>query len=361
MPFESQRVLLIGCGSIGGVLGTLLCRAGVDLTIATTNEAVRSAWTKQGPRLDGKPGTAPLPPSRVIASARELDTPVDLALVAVQPPQMDEVVASLEGRLSPSGCVVCLANGLCEEFLAARLGEERVIGAVVAWGARMLAPGDYLRTSAGGFRVGRLSGLVDRRVGDVAELLGLVGPVAITSNLRGARFTKLAINCAVSTLGTIGGTTVGELLSRGDVRSLALDILSEAVRVAHAAGIALEPVAGFDLSWLVPNSSRQASRWPRAQSAMRHALLVAIGLRYKNLRSSMLAAIERGRAPAVDYLNGEIAARGRALGVPTPVNEAARAVVWEIATGQRASGAGALRRVRELALRTRPEESPATA
>lgn len=338
-------MLVVGCGGIGGVLSTLLLRAGVTVSIASTNDAIRAAWETHGSRLDGKPGSPPLAKEHVVASATELTEPVDVVFVAVQPPQVDEVARSLAGKLSARARVVCLSNGLCEERLARQLGAERVIGAVVAWGARMLGPGDYVRTSAGGFRVGTLLGTPDRELDVVLELLGRVGPATVTGNLRGARYTKLAINCAVSTLGTIGGTTVGELLVHAHVRSLALDILAEAVRVARAEHVTLEPVAGFDLSWLVPEPGARGGAW---RGAARHALLVALGARYRHLRSSMLAAIERGRDPAVDYLNGEIVERGADLGVPTPVNAAAREVVWEIARGQRSSGMAALRRVREV-------------
>ena len=56
----------------------------------------------------------------------------------------------------------------------------------------------------------------------------------------------------------------------------------------------------------------------------------------------MLAAIERGRIPAIDFLNGEICNRGRALGIATPVNDATRAMVWSIARGREKSGTPAL-------------------
>ena len=49
------------------------------------------------------------------------------------------------------------------------------------------------------------------------------------------------------------------------------------------------------------------------------------------MRSSMLSAIERGRPPAVDFLNGEVVERGKKHGVPTPVNAAARDLVHLLA------------------------------
>ena len=59
-----------------------------------------------------------------------------------------------------------------------------------------------------------------------------------------------------------------------------------------------------------------------------------MGARYRRLRSSMLAAIERGRPPAVDYLNGEVVDRAERLGIPAPINTAARDLVWQIARGE---------------------------
>ena len=58
-----------------------------------------------------------------------------------------------------------------------------------------------------------------------------------------------------------------------------------------------------------------------------------VGLAYCRLRSSMLRAIERGRPPAIDFLNGEVIARGSRLGVVTPLNAAVTGMVRDIAAG----------------------------
>jgi 2-dehydropantoate 2-reductase len=303
--------------------------------------------------VDGLPSIPPVPARNVVTSAQDAKTAFDLVFLAVQPPQLDVVMDSLEGRLGPGGRIVCLSNGLCEERLSERFGEEAIIGAVVGWGARMTAPGHYQKTSTGGFQVGTLSGETDDRLLLTADLLRHVAPVVLTNNLRGARFTKLAINCAVSTLGTIGGTTLGELLLKHEVRSLAMEILAEAVRIARAEGVVLEPVTNLDLDWLVPEERNNSTA---LQTAARHALLLAIGTRYRHLRSSMLAAIERGRTPAVDYLNGEICRRGRRLGICTPVNDAASQLVWDIAEGRRSAGMMAIRRVREISSLARQKQ-----
>src|SRR4029078_8997988 len=96
--------------------------------------------------------------------------------------------------------------------IAAIAGAERVVGGIVAWGASMPEPGLYDRTSAGGFARGPLHGEPDEAVHMLGALLEAVGPVEYTGNLWGARWSKLALNCAVSSLGTMAGERLGPLV-----------------------------------------------------------------------------------------------------------------------------------------------------
>jgi 2-dehydropantoate 2-reductase len=59
----------------------------------------------------------------------------------------------------------------------------------------------------------------------------------------------------------------------------------------------------------------------------------------------MLAAIERGRPPAVDFLNGEVVDRAERYGLATPISRAARDLVWQIARGQCAPSLDTLERL----------------
>ena len=130
--------------------------------------------------------------------------------------------------LAPNGAMVCFQNGLCETRVERLFpkgeGRDRVIGAVVAWGASMPEPGVYERTSTGGFAIGRMDGADDARLAELATLLEPIGPVNVTRNLAGARWSKLAINCAISTLVTLGGARLGALMTHRFVRRLALAI-----------------------------------------------------------------------------------------------------------------------------------------
>lgn len=344
------RVLLVGAGGIGGVLGALLCSTSAEVTVLTTNAAIGAALSERGFRLRGDAAGRGGRPHAVLAEP-PTSADFDWVLLAVQPPQVEEAARSALSALAPDGKLVCFQNGLCEERLARFAGAERVVGGVVAWGASMVEPGVYERTSAGGFSLGVLPGGDAERLPELARLLEVVGPVTLTQNLAGVRWSKLAINCAVSTLGTLGGERVGALLRLRFVRRLALEILTEVVVLARAEGVPLEKVSGtVDLDWLALGAEERERG--SMSLATKHALLLAVGARYRRMRSSMLAALERGREPAVDFLNGEVVERAARHGLAVPVNQRARELVWAVARGERQSSRALLR---ELWDETRPE------
>ena len=331
----------MGAGGIGGLVSATLTEIGQAVTAVSTNESIRAAVDKAGFRVvdEGEERTvrgwvSPAPEGKY-----------DLCILATQPPNVEDAARTALPHLNPDAEVVVLQNGLCEDRVAAIVGPERVIGAIVAWGASMPEPGRYERTAAGGFQIGRLSGLLDSDLESVAELLEAIGPVTLTQNLLGARWSKLALNCAVSALGTIAGERLGPLVRVRRYRRLALEAMTECVAVAKAEHVKLEKVAGtLDLDWIALSEADRASTASVSLTA-KHALLLAVGLRYRRMRSSMLAAIERGRTPAIDFLNGEVVSRAAKHGVPTPVNARIIETVWAIAKGQATSSRETLDRV----------------
>jgi 2-dehydropantoate 2-reductase len=349
-------LLVVGCGGIGGIIAAHLFEQGHDVTALTTNALIADAINGFGFRVRGEasPGTVR---GHALREIPKSSPPFDYILLATQPPQVEEAARGALPYLAPSGAMVCFQNGLCEERIAALAGPERTLGAIVAWGASMVEPGVYDRTSSGGFVLGRLDGAEDARLDELARILEAVGPTTITSNLIGARWSKLAINCAISSLGTVGGDRLGALLRYRHVRRLALEIMTEAVAVACALSVRLEKVSGtLDLEWIALTDAERVAAGSPSLFA-KHALLLAVGARYRRMRSSMLAAIERGRTPAVDFLNGEVVTRGIERGIPTPINAAVRGQVLEIAAGKAAPSHELLRQFFE---RTRSVEAART-
>lgn len=332
---SSPRVLVMGCGGIGGIVTSYLTELGADVTAVTTNQTIADAVRARGFELrgDGEPRRIP---GRIEVGVPAGET-FDLILLATQPPSVEAAARTALPHLADSGHFVVFQNGLCEARIARLAGEERVIGAIIAWGASMPEPGVYDRTASGGFTMGRLQGPADSAARHVARLLEAIGPVTLTDNLMGARWSKLAINCAISSLGTIAGERLGSLVRSRRVRRLALEIMSEVVEVARRERVKLEKVAGtIDLEWMAMSEAERRKRGSAGLTA-KHAVLLGVGLRYRRMRSSMLSAIERGRTPAIDFLNGEVVDRARLHGIPAPINELIVDTVHAIARGDKHS------------------------
>jgi 2-dehydropantoate 2-reductase len=159
-----------------------------------------------------------------------------------------------------------------------------------------------------------LGGASPRRA-QVRELLSRVFPVRETDNLAGARWSKLAMNCAMSTLGAVSGFSLGQLAADVNVRSLALRVMAEVVDVAAARGVQLEPVSGLRPDKLV--------RWP---AVLQHlAIWLAVRGRTRQ-RTGMIALLEQGRPAGVEDLNALI---------DRPLNQRLVKMVREIESGSR--------------------------
>ncbi len=354
-----MRFLVMGCGGIGGIVAAHLIETSHDVAVVAKNQAIVEAISANGFQLRGDGGTRSVPLAASAPGAASsgvhgsVDDAVraaagafDVVMLATQPTDVEEAARAALPALASRGVMVCMQNGLCERRVAAIAGADRTLGAIVAWGATSPEPGVFDRTAAGGFTLGTVDGKDDPRLESIARALECVGPVDVTPNLAGKRWSKLAINCAITSLGTIAGERLGALLQHRHARRLALEVMTEAVHVARAERVRLEKVSGtIDLDWIALTEEERAEGLGSPGLVAKHAMLLAVGLRYRRMRSSMLAAIERGRRPAVDFLNGEVVDRGRSALVATPANARVRDAVWRIARGEEKPGFALLRAV----------------
>ena len=342
-----KRTVVLGCGGLGGVVAARLAEAGHNVTAVTGNPEIAAALYRGGLTASYDEQIHNVRVAAVDRLGDEPFEPFDLCILAVPPNKAIEALGDAMKHLRADAQVVSLPNGLIEERLRAVLPPQRIIGGVVEFGARMLGPGRVTQTAPGGLTIGRLPEVSgpDPGLAAAATVLSDIGPIHHAQNLRGARWSKLAINCAISALGTVGGDRLGVLMRHRFVRRLCLETMTEVVDIARAEGVALEKVSGtLDLDWLALDEEERLKKGAPSLLA-KHTLLLAVGTKYRNMRSSMLVAIERGRTPPVDFVNGEITDRGPSHGIPTPINQALQDAVHAVAAGKARSSVETLHRV----------------
>ena len=322
-----MRTAIYGAGSLGTVLGAYLTRAGVDVELVNRNRLHTEAMKRNGASVTGTvrmtvPVKAILP--------EEMTGRYDLVFLLTKQLHNREVATFLKPFLTENGIICVMQNGIPEPSVAEIVGEERVVGCAVTWGASLGEPGISELTSDPSdliFSIGSMTGGITAGLLAVKEILEKMGPVEVENDLMGARWSKLLINSAFSGIGTVIGGTFGDVLDGRDSRNAALGVIKECIDVGLTAGVKFAPVRGKDLAKLCyyKNSLKRYIAGILLRVAMK---------KHRKPRASMLQDIEKGKKCEIDAINGLVCKYGLMLGVPTPFNDRIVDIVRRAQRGQ---------------------------
>lgn len=322
-----MRAAIYGAGSLGTILGAYITKKGGKIDLINRNVKHVEALQKNGAQVTGtvnftQPVTAYTPD--------KMSGLYDIIFLLTKQQQNAEVVTFLKDYLAPDGVVVTLQNGLPEQGIADIVGEDRVLGCTVAWGATLLEPGVSELTSSPDsltFSLGRIGTKPNKHLPEVKRMLEMMGPVTVEPNFMGTRWSKLLINSAFSGMSTVLGCTFGEAAANKTSRKIVLALIKECIDVCAKGGIKIEPVQGKDAVKLLDYHG------PIKKQLSLFILPIAIK-KHAKLKASMLQDIEKGKRTEVDAINGAIAAYGRKIGFPTPMNEKVTDIIHRIEQGE---------------------------
>jgi 2-dehydropantoate 2-reductase len=322
-----MKTLVVGAGSLGGIIAARLLAGGASVSIATRNVTAAEEIKTSGLRVIGIGGELSTE-AKEVAPLAEYSVPgaFDLIVLATKAQDAIDVATSLVRLLAPRGTLLPIQNGGVPLMLARQLGEECMLGGLSNLTATMLRPGTYQQTNTGHLLIGELGGSESDRSERVRQWLSRAVPVKITSNLQGAIWSKLLLNCSVTTIGAIAGLTMRAYINRPEGRELFSRTYDEALSVALASGVRPEKmlVDPIPPGW----NGRSIS------GAAYDLWLGEILNSYGDAKASMLQDFERGRTTEIDFINGYVANTARQFGVKTPVNTAIVETVHAITRGQ---------------------------
>jgi 2-dehydropantoate 2-reductase len=291
------RVVVVGAGAIGSTVAWFLARGGHEVAVVDVRRDHLDAIARDGlvaepsgdvVRVDTEPGREP---------------PAELVLVATKAFATEEAARGAAHLAGAETLVATVQNGIgTESVLAEVFGSERVLAGTTTIAAELTGPGRVRIADAtlGGRSqtvLGCPPGVPDLlpRVEALCAVLSEAGlPAVAVVDAAPARWRKLAFAGSMGALSGLLDATVEETLASAPDVLVAL--IDEIVMVARAEGVALDP-----------DETRDAAL----------ATFTELGPH----RASLTVDLAEGRRTEIDALCLEVARRGAALGVATPVNE----------------------------------------
>jgi 2-dehydropantoate 2-reductase len=327
----SQRVAVLGAGAVGAPIAGQLASAGHDMTLIDPWVDHVQAVKSNGLRVTIGPWDDP--DDRTVHRVHALH----LHELAAERPRYAIVFLAcksydstwlaqfIEPYLADDGVIVSVQNSLNDLWIAPVVGDERDIGCVItAGGGELVWPGDTWRDHGrNAFMLGELDGTKSSRLDDVAAVLGASAAVESTTNIWGAKWTKLVQTAMAGAYAGLTGGRTREILGS-----------ETATAIAHAIGIETIDVGralGYQMQMLKPGVTlEQAEATPEA------LLPTAGSVRApgKEAHNFICQDIKRGRRTEIDFINGLVARKGAEHRVATPLNDQIVELIHRVETGE---------------------------
>ena len=287
------KIAVVGAGAVGGYFGGMLARAGAPVVFIGRPNFVE-AVKRNGLFLD----TLTFQESVRVEASAELTAArgAEIVLFCVKTIDNASTAKALAPILAANAIVVSLQNGVDNVETIHAAGIVNVLPSVVYIGAFVPEPG---RVKHGG-RGDLVCGPESEQTRRIVELFARAGvPVRTSQNIQGELWTKFIGNCSLNAISALSRSKYGRIAQDAEAWKIVERAIEEVIAVAKASGIDLGPLA---------------------QISEASGLARKICLQLPEAISSTGQDLMRGKRTEIDSLNGLVARRGAALGIPTPTN-----------------------------------------
>ncbi len=297
----SRKWLIVGAGGIGGYFGGLLAHGGHDVTFLARGEHLR-AMQNTGLRLETVQGGYDIGQPKAVESV-EGHEPFDVVLVCVKTYDNITAAKAFSGAVDEHSTVISLQNGIDNDAELRRLlpGVAAYPGLAIIISAR-IAPG-VIRQS-GGLCItifGDQTNPTNSVLRDIASDMHAVGIDARSSqHIERDQWDKFLFVVAFSGMTALCRSPIGSILNDSRTLNLYRRCIEEAVLVAQADGVDVDPKA----------YETTMSRTEAFRSGQ------------ENATSSLLRDVSAGHRTEIESLNGAIVRRAERHGIDVPVNSA---------------------------------------
>lgn len=294
-----MKFAVLGAGGVGAYLGARLAKAGHPVALIARG-AHAEALRQHGIQVQPTQQSAWVAHPTLVTDTPAQVGVCDVVITASKNYHLDELLGQAQPMIGPRTVILTMQNGIAAyQQVAAMYRAAQTLAGLIYCELSVESPG-VIRSGIEPVRI-TYGPLAPHPITPIAQALThALSEAGMQSTLvadgRAAVWSKAIFVAAMSAVTTLTQAPLGPMMADDEVVAVLTAALTEARQVAEADGV------HFD-------SDPVASALAMARSMPATA------------RSSMARDVANGRPTEVESLNGAVVAKGRALGVATPVNQ----------------------------------------
>jgi len=322
----SNRIIVIGIGPIGGIIGGRLARAGHDITFVDIDKEHIAAIREKGLQVDVPDG--PFNVKIKTAFPNEIDGKFDIGCIAVRSNYTPDALNTVLPHLADNGILVSMQNGINPPLLQEKVGADRTVGMAIRMGSKKVAPGHLETATRGHLYLGHLHGKTTPQLQNLQQILNPVMETEISDNILGVLWSKLTYTC-LGYFGSLADASLATSCADEKSRRALADFFAEVVAVGDALGV----------RWIKLAEYNPPDFHPRNSADKRLAAVNDFAKTWKpDDRKGPLRYVQKKIRTEVDFTLAYVVNEGKKLGTPMPLCSKVLAIFRELEAGQRQFG-----------------------
>lgn len=325
---DGRRIAVLGSGANGSSIGADLIAAGHDVTLVEQWPEHVRAIRANGLRIEMPDRTLEVEATALdLCEVATITESFDVVLLVMKAYDADWTARLIAPRVAPGGLLVGVQNGITTDVIAAAVGPERTLGAVIEVSSEMTVPGVVERHSPperSWFAVGSIDSATAGREREVADLLACAGSVEVVDDIRAAKWMKLVSNCTTLVTTALLGLPMRAALAQPGMRELMVRCGQEALDAGAALGHPILPIFGL--------GAEQVARPEEVVETLLDVLYAGFVLEHTT--TTILHDWRKGRHSEVDDLNGHVVAEAERLGLAAPANRRVAELAARVERGE---------------------------
>ncbi|UTW56091.1 2-dehydropantoate 2-reductase [Kordiimonas sp. SCSIO 12610] len=338
MKDNQLNVTIFGAGSIGCYLGGQLASAGMKVRLIG-RERFKAAIEENGLTLTHYARNSLFISENLTFDLDASDaSDADIVLITVKSQDSETAGRELANILDKEAIIISFQNGIGNaDALRSVMPDHRVLGGMVPFNVTGTGAGRFHCGTEGNLAVEAMDSDALRALQAAFEQVGQ--GCDLKEDIKAVQWGKLLVNLN-NALNTLAGVPLKTCLAERDYRTALASMIDEALGILKVAGIT---PANFG-----KNSIDKTLKVLRLPNWLYRLIMNSIVKIDANARSSMLDDLEAGRAPEVDYLQGEVVKLALQVGESAPISETVMALVkdaFEKGKSPKLSGAEILKAI----------------